>query len=283
MVPITDEGMGYIMLFSAKEMVKKRKSVRTYDGNPLSISDKEKLEQFLKSVPNPFDTPVEFRLLDAKEHGLTSPVIIGAGHYFAAKVPRCDDYEVGYGYSFECACLYAESLGLGTVMLAASINRPTFEKVMDLQENEVMPVASPVGYPAAKRSIRESIMRKSLKADSRIPFGKMFFDGDFSTGLEEENAGVFSDALEMARWSPSAANKQPCRAVVTGDTVHFYECKTFPENPRGDVQKLDIGIALAHFDLTMQEDGHSGRFTVDDPGIVTPKNVGYIISYNLER
>ena len=72
--------------------------------------------------------PVDFRLLDAKAYGLSSPVIVGADLYLAAKVKRRKYYEIGFGYSFEHVCLYAESLGLGTVMLAASLSRAAFEK-----------------------------------------------------------------------------------------------------------------------------------------------------------
>ena len=43
-------------------------------------------------------------------------------------------------------------------------------------DGEVLPAASPVGYPAKKRSIRESLMRKGLKSDERIPFDHLFFD-----------------------------------------------------------------------------------------------------------
>lgn len=119
-----------IMTFSAKDMIRKRKSVRTFDGKPLKNEDRLALEQYIKSQTNPFGVPVEFRLLDAKEYGLSSPVIVGADLYLAAKVKRCKNYEIGFGYSFEHICLYAESLGLGTVMLAASLSRAAFEKAM---------------------------------------------------------------------------------------------------------------------------------------------------------
>ena len=79
---------------------------------------------------------MEFRLLKVKEHDLSSPVVIGADEYIAAKTTRCRNFEIGYGYSFESVCLYARSLGIGTVILAASISRKTFEKAMDLKENQ---------------------------------------------------------------------------------------------------------------------------------------------------
>ena len=113
-----------------------------------------------------------------------------------------------------------------------------------------------------------------------FPLRKLFFKDSFGGRLTKENAGRFADALEMVRWAPSATNKQPWRAVVSGDTVHFYEHKTLKDSPWGDIQKVDLGIALAHFDLTMQEDGYEGlHFIEADPGLELPENVHYIISY----
>ena len=269
------------MTFPVKEAIRKRKSVRSFAGGALPEADKTALEAFIRETENPFGVPVEFRLLDAKACGLTSPVLVGAETYLAAKAARAEGFEIGFGYSFEAVCLYAASLGLGTVILAASLNRPAFEKAMDLQPGEVMPVASPVGRPAAKRSIRETLMRKGLKADERLPFGELFFDGAFGVALEAERAGAFAEPLEMARWAPSAANRQPWRAVADGKTVHFYEARSMKDSPLGDVQKVDLGIALAHFDLTLREAGRSGRFVKAEPALERPENTEYIVSFEL--
>ena len=51
------------------------------------------------------------------------------------------------------------------------------------------------------------------------------------------------------------------------------------DSPLGDVQKVDMGIALSHFDLTEKENGHSGRFAQLDPQLDLPENTHYIISY----
>jgi hypothetical protein len=154
---------------------------------------------------------------------------------------------------------------------------------MDVQSDEVLPAASPIGYPAEKKSIRESLMRKALKADERLPFEQLFFDRQYGNKLTASSAGIYADALEMARWAPSAGNKQPWRAVVSADRVHFYEAKSMQDSPLGDIQKVDVGIALAHFDLTMQETGHNGRFIETDPGIALPENVRYILSYERNK
>lgn len=268
---------------SVKDIICRRKSVRTYNGERLCFEDKQKLEEHLKALDNPFGVPVEFRILDAKEHDLSSPVIIGAEEYVAAKVPRVPQSEIAYGYSFEAFCLFAESLGIGTVMLAATLSRSSFEKALKVKDTEVMPVASPIGYPAEKQSVREKLMRKGIKADERLPFDTLFFENSFAQGLAQEKAGKFRDALEMARLAPSAGNKQPWRVVVCGDKAHFYEkkSKAMSSNPLGDIQKVDVGIALAHFDLTLKESGISGSFSIDDPGFATDDSIEYIITYEV--
>ena len=63
------------MAASFKEIVKGRRSVRTFDGNAIRPEDREKLEECLREgISNPFDIPVEFVLLDAEKYGLSSPV-----------------------------------------------------------------------------------------------------------------------------------------------------------------------------------------------------------------
>lgn len=267
------------MEFSAKEMIKKRRSVRTFDEKPLTDEDRKDLENYIASVTNPFDIPVTFRYLDAKEYDISSPVLVGEKAYVGAKVKRTANCELGYGYSFEKFCLYALSRGIGTVMLALSIDRSACEKAMDVQPDEMMPVASPVGYPAEKMSIREGMMRKGLKADQRKSFDGIFFRKSFAEGLKPEDAGVFKEALEAARWAASASNAQPWRAVVDGDAVHFYKALPKVRFAHWDAEALDVGIALAHFDLVLQEDGINGSFVFEDPGIAVPENIEYAVTY----
>ncbi|MBQ7465163.1 MAG: nitroreductase family protein, partial [Oscillospiraceae bacterium] len=116
-----------------------------------------------------------------------------------------------------------------------------------------------------------------------IAFEKLYFRGDFSAPLTPDQAGDFAQALELTRWAPSATNKQPWRAVAAGDTVHFYEERTMRDTPLGDIQKVDMGIALCHFDLAMEEEGHAGRFVFADPGLAAPERTEYIVSYVKEK
>ena len=265
---------------SIKQVIKARRSVRTYDGKQITAEDRRKLIELFNDSGNPFGAEVEFRLLNAEEHDLTSPVIVGADLYVGAKLKTGKGYEVACGYSFERFCLSAWAIGIGTVMLGGTLSRKTFEKAMELKEDEAMPVASPVGYPAQKLSVREKMMRGAVKADKRLPFEKLFFENSFDTGLTEERAGKFADALEAVRLAPSAINKQPWRAVVCGDTVHFFEKKSAGmATEKYDIQKVDMGIALAHFNLTLEEQGVTGRFFDGKPDFAVADGLEYIISY----
>ena len=66
---------------------------------------------------------------------------------------------------------------------------------MRLEEDEMMPCASPIGYIAKKMSLRESMMRKGVKADERLPFEELFFDGTFDKPMSKEKAGIFKIRL----------------------------------------------------------------------------------------
>ena len=59
-----------------QEVIRSRRSVRTFDGNGL-------------------------RQEDAKKQGLSSPVIVGTDVYIAGKMRRAPHAEKAFGYSFE--------------------------------------------------------------------------------------------------------------------------------------------------------------------------------------
>ena len=259
------------------ELVKTRRSVRTFDGKPLRAEDESKLLAYMREIPNPYGIPVRFLLLDAKEHGLSSPVIVGESCYVTAKVDRVPHSEEAYGYSFEKLVLYAWSLGIGTTWIGGTMKRSLFEKAAGVTDSEWMFCVSPLGYPAEKMSVRESVMRKTIKADERKSAAQLFFDGDFSTPLTTEDEKV-RDALEMVRLAPSATNSQPWRILRAGDDFHFYlaHTKGYTSKAGWDMQKIDMGIALCHFMGAM-----GGELALADPGIPAGENTDYIATVKL--
>lgn len=261
--------------------IKVRKSVRTFSDRPIPSEVMARLEDFARHDTNPFGVPITFKFLDRKRDGVSSPVIVGANTYVAAKYRRQEDAELGFGYSFEKFVLLATSLGLGTVWLAATIDRKAFERALGVGADEVMPAVSPIGYAAEKRSVRESLMRRNMKSDDRAPLESLFFRGDFDHPLGEAEAGGLLGPLQMVRWSPSATNKQPWRLVVDGSKVHFYEHRTrgYARESTGDIQKVDMGIAACHFQIAAEEAGLPGRFLKEDPGLRASKDTDYVTTY----
>ncbi len=264
-----------------EKLVRERRSVRTYDERKLTSDHLEQLRSFMSENDNPWNIPVKFMLMDAKEHRLTCPVVVGTDLYVGGKICKVPYAEEAFGYSFEKLVLFAQSLGIGTVWLGGTMDRGAFERTMNLGADEMMPCASALGYPAQKMSVRESVMRKAIRADSRIPFEELFFDGSFDTPLTQEKAGKLTFPLEMVRLAPSAVNRQPWRVVVTDNAVHFYLRRGKFSAGAFDMQKIDLGIALCHFALAAEERGIDVSFAASDPKITTGDNLEYIASYQL--
>lgn len=261
------------------EVIRTRRSVRTFDERPIASEVLEQLISHMEQLENPYGIPVRFSLLDAKEHGLSCPVISGGDYYIGAAVQSVPHAEEAFGYSFEAMVLYAWSLGLGTTWIGGTMNRPLFEQAMQLTDGETMLAVTPLGYPARKMSIRENVMRMGAKANSRAAFEEVFFDGSFDVPLTAANAGRLAEPLEMVRLGPSAVNKQPWRVIVTKDAVHFYAKKNPGKDEVTAMQKMDLGIALCHFALGAEECGVELEFRISDPKLSGNADVEYIASY----
>jgi hypothetical protein len=68
----------------------------------------------------------------------------------------------------------------------------------------------------------------------------------------------------MVRLAPSASNKQPWRCLKVGPRIHFFLLRSpgyRTMNP-ADFQRIDMGIAMAHFDLAMAVSGVAGLWRV---------------------
>ncbi|MBP1537814.1 MAG: nitroreductase family protein [Ruminococcus sp.] len=258
------------------DIIRTRKSVRTFDGMIVSPKDREKLAGFIKTIDNPYGIPVRFVMLGAKKHGLSSPVIQGEHIYITGKVPLTEHCAEAFGYSFEKLVLYAWSLGIGTTWIGGTMKREVFEREAGLSDGEIMPCVSPLGYPAKKRSVKEIGMRTAIRADKRKKAEELFFENDFSTPLHTDDVTVLN-ALEAVRLAPSAVNKQPWRVVKCGNAYHFFEKKTLDSGAVSwDVQKVDMGIALCHF-MTVA----GGALSIAKPDLTADKDTEYIATVTL--
>ena len=111
-----------------------------------------------------------------------------------------------------------------------------------------------------------------------MPAEKLFFDGEWGKALTVSEEDANAEPLEMVRWAPSAVNKQPWRIIVRDGSFHFYkkEDKGYIGEKTGDLQRIDVGIALCHFVTGLEELGETPSVSAADPGLAVPEGVSYV-------
>lgn len=183
----------------------------------------------------------------------------------------------------ESIVLYATSMGLGTCWIGGTFKKGQFAKAMQVQEGEILPIVLPIGYEKEKKSIIDKTMRLIAKCEKRKAWNEMFYFRDFSCPLTQHyTLNGFKDAFENVRLAPSAINKQPWRIVKHGNEFDFYvnEDKDEKKETSYDIKRIDMGIAMCHFELTCKELGIKGKFKVGSPKINdAPNNYKYLITW----
>ena len=179
----------------------------------------------------------------------------------------------------ELAILQATDLGLGTCWLGGTFSKSGFARKIGLSESELMPAVAAVGYAEEGGFSRDRI-RRMAGSNLRRPPHELFFDGAFGAPLAPSGAGAYAEALELVRWAPSASNRQPWRIVRTAAGWHFFLARTrgygkgtllFAVLRLADLQRVDLGIAMCHFELAAREAGQAGSWVIDDPGLAIPQ------------
>jgi hypothetical protein len=141
--------------------------------------------------------------------------------------------------------------------MGGTFKKSDFARQVNLQPNEILRIVSPVGYIKDQKRFVDTIMGSDRKHTSRKPFKENFYDGYFDKHLTEDNAGIFREPLEMIRLAPSANNRQTWRVILNNGMLHFYHHESMI-----DFSKIDLGIALCHFDFMCKELKIAGKFEV---------------------
>lgn len=273
--------------FPIEATVKKRSSVRNYKEQAIEADKQKAIESFIDSLENPFGQNIKFHTLDLKSGPTaqklgTYGVIKGASHYIGTTITQEPLALEALGYEFEALVLYLADLGLGTCWLGGTFDRQSFSNAMKIETGEIFPIITPYGYAADHKHFKEKAMRKLIKADQRKEWQHLFFINDFQSPLTAAAAGDLAFALELVRLGPSASNKQPWRIVLIDGNCHFYEAKEpgYSKAFAYDIQRVDLGIAAAHFDFAMKERKIDGHFvTSAQPDIDLPKHMEYVFSW----
>ncbi|MCP4003242.1 MAG: nitroreductase [bacterium] len=273
------------------QIAAKRISVRAYEAKrPVPPELRTRLQEVIaENRTGPMGNQCRIEMIDVDELATdearslgTYGIIKGARLYLVAAIADTASARVDVGYCVEKIILEATRLGLGTCWMGGTFRRANFARNAGAKEDEIIPVVTPVGYATKQKSLRERIMRRLAGADQRKPWESIFFLRDRDTPLPRQ--GRFEAALACLRLAPSASNKQPWR-IIERDAgcfdFHLERTPRYNEMMRGiDLQMVDMGIAMCHFDLATAEAGCKGEFSRRSPA-PSLEGTEYIASWQM--
>ena len=278
------------------EIIQQRFSCRTYLKKLIEDDHRKRLAGFLANLQEgPLGNRTRFELVAATS--ADSANLKGLGTYGFIRNPAAfiigttfegDKNLEDFGYQMEKAILSATDLGLGTCWLGGTFTKSKFAQKIDLSPDEIIPAVTSVGYIAKKPRWLDGEVRRIANADRRLPWERLFFDTRLGTPLSKEQAGEYALPIEMVRLAPSASNRQPWRIVRVEETWHFYLMRTpgyLNSNTArllklADLQRVDMGIAMCHFELSARDAGLEGHWAVTKPDLYIPgKLTEYVVSW----
>ncbi len=257
-----------------KNVIPSRRSVRSYNGEMPSKEQVEQIKAYIAEPSNyacPFGSPLRMEILEHGNVG-TRNVIKKPPMYVIVIIKNTRESLIDAGYIFERFILFIESLGLNTCYLNSGFQRETVELAEPLKDDEIMVLASPIGFAAEKKSLVEKGSRWFLKAGKRKSLDEMFFERAPGTPVKDPEA---REKLEYVRWAPSAVNAQPWRVIFDGEKARFYITEKAEAARRGayNIHILDIGIAICHYVLAFEKN----TFIIEE-NAPKPEEMNYVLT-----
>jgi hypothetical protein len=156
--------------------------------------------------------------------------------------------DVHCGYTGEGVVLEAHARGLATCWIAGSFSRSVAKQLDALRPDEIVRAVSPVGQPlehftGAERFLYGQARPKHRKAMEEIAPGSAAWPGWALAGVS------------AARIAPSAMNRQPWLFRYENGAVVISVKAAAP-----GMGRIDIGIAMLHFELGARSEGNDGSW-----------------------
>lgn len=275
------------------ELIARRFSCRSFEDRELEEKKRTAMSDFLSTLTLSDHPHIRLTLIhknEMKKENLftagTYGLIKGANTFIAGiiEITQSIPWE-NFGYLMEKAVIMATDMELNTCWIGGIFDRKTCGRVLDIRKNEMIPAVIALGYAAPRKTLREKVTRWSSKGDRRKPAEDLFFFHNPGHPLKYPDAGDYKYCLENIRLAPSASNKQPWRIILTSGRFHFYLNRDPMYGkliPRVDLQRIDMGIAMFHFEQTAREFGLDFKRNHGDPGLENlPGHYEYIVSYHI--
>ena len=221
------------------QAIYKRKSIRKYQKENLSEQKLTDIKNFLNKA-EVLDPEIKFETKIVNSDKVKSLLPIRSPHYLQFFSETEGDYLLNAGFILQQLDLYLSANNIGGCWFGMA--KPKKEIIA---ESDLEYVITLVFGKPAELSQRDSIEDFDRKPLSEIKEGENHYD-----------------LLEAARLAPSATNGQPWYFISAKDQIHLYQLepnfikKFFYEK----MNKIDMGIALAHLWLAAEEHNKNFRF-----------------------
>ena len=223
-----------------KETIYQRRSVRSYDRQPLS-------EEFLQQIRDriqhltPLYPSISVQATIVGREQVRTPFSWAPPHMIAIYSEEAEGDLENVGFLFQQADLYLQSIGLGSCWLG--MGRMTGENAMPPEDGLRFVILLAFGIPkdAPPRTCTADFKRRTLTEISDEP----------------------DTRLEPARLAPSSINSQPWYFLHEGDTVHVYRTRPSRLRTLAELNRIDVGIALGQL-YTAKPEGFQ-FFLIDSP------------------
>ena len=253
---------------SVLELLRARRSCRSYQTAPLSDADREEL---LAAVERELQRPplgkAEPRLVYIRAP-LTVWPVVNASEFLVAIVPEPYDRTavIEVGRSLQRVVVEATRMGLGTCWIGPGADQRSVAKELgkrfDPRTEHIVCVCA-IGYPSAYAPLFVRLFTRKMSA-TRLPLRELFFsDGALRKPLDVDTAPYdrFGPAYEVCRWAPSSYNGQTTRAAVQIDEPgEVNEVKFFAVTTSRYYAPVALGIWCTNWELACQALGQAGAF-----------------------
>lgn len=247
------------------EIIKRRKSCRTFNQILLNPSDKKVLEDFISENRDLIGEEVIDLCIIEKEDTnnrmeLNYGMIKGHNTYLLGTTKSSTDSRVHYGYLMEKVVLKATEIGISTCWIGY-FDDTCFNEII-IEKGFEIPSIVILGYPKDKQTNLNKFTRFAVNASKRMNWERLFFNYNSKSPLNQDLIQEYSDSLEMVRLAPSSGNTQPWRIFFNGTTkeFHFFKKPISKRYEEKGLHDIDLGIALSHFELTSLYNNLSGSW-----------------------
>lgn len=216
---------------STKKFSKNRVSIPMFDEIKNICEKTEILKGEMEVKVHPILKGDSLKFIIKKHSRVIAP------HYLliTSKTPEdAECYLENIGYVGEDMVLKLTELGLATCWIGDSFNKVSVNDFVILEEEEIPVALIAFGFPEKDKQLfrqeGDKLDRKKIK--------------DIAKNVDEK----WLNPVECVRLAPSYKNDQPWKFYQNNGRLDLY----IKKNKHEDINKINIGIALKHFEIGCQ-------------------------------